>query len=152
MGLAQENTNMLAILKEHIGQVVGDKVEDNSLDIQVRISEIDKEFKALIDSVTADMVDGFDQNRVGELMREKKELQKKLQEIKESKERETVAQSRLLDIYTVMDGLKNHPLVYDDSIVRNLVECIVVESKESILIIFKNGMERRERLVSRNVG
>lgn len=152
MGLAQENTNMLAILKEHIGQVVGDKVEDNSLDIQVRISEIDKEFKALIDSVTADMVDGFDQNRVGELMREKKELQKKLQEIKESKERETVAQSRLLDIYTVMDGLKNHPLVYDDSIVRNLVECIVVESKESILIIFKNGMERREKLVSRNVG
>ena len=41
------------------------------------LKRIDKEFKALIDSVTADMVDGFDQNRVGELMREKKELQKK---------------------------------------------------------------------------
>ena len=51
-------------------------------DSGLRINEIDKEFKALIDSVTADMVDGFDQNKVGELMREKQELQKKLQEIR----------------------------------------------------------------------
>ena len=152
MSVAQENTNLLTILKEHIGQVVGNTVEDNSLEIQVRINEIDKEFKALIDSVTADMVDGFDQNRVGELMREKQELQRKLQEIRESKEREKVAHGRLTDIYTVMDGLKNHPLAYDDSIVRNLLECVVVESKETILLIFKNGMEIRERLLNRKVG
>ena len=152
MSVAQENTNLLTILKEHIGQVVGNTVEDNSLEIQVRINEIDKEFKALIDSVTADMVDGFDQNRVGELMREKQELQKKLQEIRESKEREKVAHGRLMDIYTVMDGIKNHPLAYDDSIVRNLLECVVVESKETILLIFKNGMEIRERLLNRKVG
>lgn len=150
MSVAQENTNLLTVLKQHIGQVIGNTVEDNSLEIQVRINEIDKEFKALIDSVTADMVDGFDQNKVGELMREKQELQKKLQEIKEMKERGNVAHSRLSDIYTVMDGLKNHPLIYDDSIVRNLIECIVVESKESILLIFKNGLERRESLVNKN--
>ena len=149
MGVAQENTNLLTVLKEHIGQVIGGRVEDNSLEIQVRINEIDKEFKALIDSVTADMVDDFDQQMVGELMREKQELQKKLQEIKESKEREMVAEGRLMDIYTVMDGLKNHPLVYDDSLVRNLIEHVVVESKESILIIFKNGFERRERLLGK---
>ena len=149
MGVAQENTNLLTVLKEHIGQVIGGRVEDNSLEIQVRINEIDKEFKALIDSVTADMVDAFDQQMVGELMREKQELQKKIQEIKESKVREMVAEGRLMDIYTVMDGLKNHPLVYDDSLVRNLIEHVVVESKESILIIFKNGFERRERLLGK---
>ncbi len=150
MNVAQENTNLLTVLKGHIGQVIGAMVEDNSLEIQVRISEIDNEFKALIASVTADRVDGFDQNKVGELMREKQELQKRLQEIRESKEREEAAHSRLSDIYTVMDGLKNHPLAYDDSIVRNLLECVVVESKEIILLIFKNGMERRERLVNKN--
>ena len=85
-------------------------------------------------------------------MREKQELQRKLQEIRESKEREKVAHGRLTDIYTVMDGLKNHPLAYDDSIVRNLLECVVVESKETILLIFKNGMEIRERLLNRKVG
>ena len=150
MSVAQENTNLLTVLKQHIGQVIGNTVVDNSLEIQVRINEIDKEFKALIDSVTADMVDGFDQNKVGKLMREKQELQKKLQEIREMKGREAVVHSRLSDIYTVMDGLKNHPLIYDDVIVRNLIECIVVESKESILLIFKNGLERRELLVNKN--
>ncbi len=149
MGVAQENTKLLTVLKEHIGQVIGGTVEDNSMEIQVRISEIDKEFKALIDSVTADMVDAFDQQKVGELMREKQELQKKLQEIKESKEREMVAEGRLMDIYTVMDGLKNHPLIYDDALVRNLIENVIVESKESILLIFKNGLEHRERLLSK---
>jgi DNA invertase Pin-like site-specific DNA recombinase len=149
MSVAQENTNLLTVLKQHIGQVIGNPIVDNSLEIQVRINEIDKEFKALIDSVTADMVDGFDQNKVEELMREKQELQKKLQGIKAMKERENVAHGRLSDIYTVMDGLKNHPLMYNDTIVRNLIECIVVESKESILLIFKNGLERRESLVDK---
>lgn len=149
MGVAQENTNLLMILKEHIGQVIANPIEDNSMELQVRINEIDNEFKALIDSVTADMVDGFDQNRVGELMREKQELQKKLQEIREAKERAEGINSRLTDIYTVMDGLKNRPLVYDDTIVREVMECIVVESKEKIRLIFVGGMERIEPIVNK---
>lgn len=130
---------------------IGNTIEDNSLEIEVRIKEIDNEFKALIASVTADMVDGFDQNKIGELMREKQELQKKFQEIRESKERAEEVNSRLSDIYTVMDGLKNRPLVYDDSIIRKMMECIVVESKEKIRLVFIGGMERSERIVDKHM-
>ena len=116
----------------------------------MRIKEIDNEFKALIASVTADMVEGFDQNKVGELMREKQELQKRLQEIKEAKERAEGVNSRLSDIYMVMDGLKNRPLVYSDEIVRKVLECIVVESKETIRLVFIGGLERIEQIVNKN--
>ena len=150
MSVAKENTKLLTVLKEHIGYVIGNTIEDNSLEIEVRIKEIDNEFKALIASVTADMVEGFDQNKVGELMREKQELQKRLQEIKEAKERAVEVNTRLSDIYMVMDGLKNRPLVYSDEIVRKVLECIVVESKATIRLVFIGGLERIEQIVNKN--
>lgn len=38
------------------------------------------------------------------------------------------------EIYTILDGFKNHLLTYDDQIIRQILECIVVESKEKIKI------------------
>ena len=49
--------------------------------------------------------------------------------------------SRLDDIYTILDGIKNHPIEYDDQIVRQLLECIVVDSKEQVTVIFKGGLK-----------
>ncbi|MDD7393053.1 MAG: hypothetical protein PUG24_01500, partial [Eubacteriales bacterium] len=48
---------------------------------------------------------------------------------------------RLDDIYTILDGIKNHPMEYDDQIVRQLLECIVVDSKEQVTVIFKGGLK-----------
>ncbi len=58
--------------------------------------------------------------------------------IKQKKETE---KSRLDEIYMVIDGLKNHPLIYDDEMIRRLLECVIVESKEKIKVIFKGGLE-----------
>ena len=51
------------------------------------------------------------------------------------------AKSRLDDIYTILDGIKNRPMEYDDQIVRQLLECVVVDSKEQITVIFKGGLK-----------
>ena len=56
------------------------------------------------------------------------------------------AKSRLDDIYTILDGLKNHPMQYDDRIIRQIIECVVVESKEEIKVIFVGEAETTERL------
>ena len=51
------------------------------------------------------------------------------------------AKSRLDEIYTILDGLKNHPMKYDDKLVRQIIECVVVESKEKIKVVFIGGTE-----------
>ena len=45
-----------------------------------------------------------------------------------------------------MEGLKNHPLTYDDKIVRQILECVIVESKEKIKVVFIGWMEVEQEL------
>lgn len=47
--------------------------------------------------------------------------------------------SRLNEIYDVIDILKNHPMSYDDNVVRQVIDCIKVVDKNSVKITFKNG-------------
>lgn len=61
--------------------------------------------------------------------------------IADAEQRRENAKSRLDDIYTILDGIKNRPMEYDDQIVRQLLECIVVDSKEQITVIFKGGLK-----------
>ena len=35
----------------------------------------------------------------------------------------------------------NHPMEYDDTLVRQIIECVVVESKEKIKAVFIGGTE-----------
>jgi len=44
-------------------------------------------------------------------------------------------------LYTVLDGLKNHPLTYDNQLIRQLLEAVIVESKEQIRVIFVGSLE-----------
>ena len=144
--LAQSNTQVLSVLKNHVGQVISEEVIDDSLEIQVRLAEIDAEFKAMIGAITADMVEAFDNNKVEGLMTEKKQLHNRLKFIEERKRSHEMKQSRLQEIYTIVDGLKNHPLNYDDEIIRELVACVVVESAQTIKVVFKGGTEIVERI------
>lgn len=41
----------------------------------------------------------------------------------------------------LIDCLKNRTLVYDDKLVRQITEAVIVESKEKIKIIFIGGYE-----------
>ncbi len=52
-------------------------------------------------------------------------------------------QERLDDIYVVLDGLKNRTLGYNDKLVRQVIESVVVESKEIIRIVFIGGAEMK---------
>lgn len=49
------------------------------------------------------------------------------------------AKSRLNEIYDVIDILKNHPMSYDDYVVRRAIDSIKVIDKNTIQIILKSG-------------
>ena len=147
MKTAKQNIEVLTTLKTHIamGLEISD-TEDEAMEMQIRIAEIDAEFKTMLQGVAADTIESFDEEKATRLMSEKIELQNRLNQITESKQKRENAKSRLDEIVTILDGLENHPMTYDDQIVRQLLECIVVESKTQIKIIFIGGLEINQTL------
>ena len=142
METANQNAEVLRTLKLHIGMgLAGEKNEDKSIDLQIQIAEIDAEFKKMLDRVSTDTIEAFDEETATRLMNEKSRLQQQLDSIADAAQRRENAKSRLDDIYTILDGIKNRPMEYDDQIVRQLLECVVVDSKEQITVIFKGGLK-----------
>ena len=120
--------------------------EDESLDLQIKIAEIDAEFKAMLNAISSDTVEAFDEQRAKELMDAKSQLQQQLAGIAERKQKRENTKSRLDEIFTILDGLRNRPMDYDDRLVRQILECVVVESKERIKVVFIGGLEITETL------
>ena len=148
---AMQNAEVLRTLKLHIGMGLDmSETEDKSLDIQIRIAEIEAEFKAMLNAVSSETLEAFDERKATALMNEKNNLQQQLAQIAERKQKRANVKTRLDDIFTILDGLKNHPMEYDDRIVRQIVECIVVESKEQVKIVFVGGLEVLQELENRN--
>ncbi|MBQ8162794.1 MAG: hypothetical protein IJZ93_00300, partial [Clostridia bacterium] len=81
-------------------------------------------------------------------MEEKSKLQQQLAQITERKQKRENTKSRLDEIFTILDGIKNRPMEYDDRLVRQIIECVVVESKERIKVVFVGGLEITETLIN----
>ena len=149
MRTANENAELLKTLKLHIGMGLDmGESEDESLDLQIKIAEIDAEFKAMLNAISSDTVEAFDEQRAKELMDEKSQLQQQLASIAERKQKRESTKSRLDEIFTILDGLRNRPMEYDDRLVRQILECVVVESKERIKVVFIGGLEITETLIN----
>lgn len=148
MQTAKENLDVLQTLKLHIGMgLAGNSTEDKSMDIQIRIAEIDAEFQAVLKTISSDVsIDSFDDTKIAELLTEKHSLEQQLEQYADIRQRQENSKSRLHEIGTILDGLKNHPLTYDDQLVRQIIECIIVESKEKIKIVFTGGYEMQKEL------
>lgn len=144
---AKQNADVLKTLKLHIGMGLNQNdTEDKSLDIQIRIAEIDAEFHKMLTAISSDTVESFDEIKATELMNEKSRLEQQLAQYADAQQKRENAKSRLDEIYTILDGLKNHPLTYDDQIIRQILECVVVESKEKIKVVFVGGLEVGQEL------
>lgn len=147
MKTAKQNADVLKTLKLHIGMgLQAADTEDDSLDLQIQIAEIDAEFKAMLQAVDSSTLDSFDEEKASRLMNEKNRLQHQLNQIAGAKQKRENAKSRLDEIFTILEGLTNHPMTYDDQIIRQILECVVVESKEQIKVVFVGGLEVEQAL------
>lgn len=141
--MAKENADVLKTLKSHIAMGLNaDSINDNSIELQIRIAEIDAEFSKLITSTNTENENDDDRETLMEkLLTEKNQLKKQLEEIELLKKNKELTMSRLDEIYSTIDLLRNHPITYDDQIVREILECVVVESKDKIKVVFKGGYD-----------
>lgn len=117
-----------------------DATEDNSLDFQIKIAEIEAEFQKMLRAIAADNVEAFDEGKAKALMDEKAKLQIQLDRIADTKQKRENAKSRLDEIFAILEALANHPISYDDQIVRQILESVIVESKERIKVVFVGGL------------
>lgn len=140
---AQVDPNILQTLKMHIQMGLGAEAgEDESIELQIRIAQIDKEFKDILNSVTVENQQQLlTDPRIAELMAEKHKLKNKLAEYAAAEQHRRNAASRLDNIFTILDSMKNHPLTYDDQIIRQILQCVIAESKEKIKVVFVGGLE-----------
>lgn len=50
------------------------------------------------------------------------------------------------EIFTIFDGLKNRPINYDDQLIRQIIERVILESKDKIKVVFIGGLEVEQLL------
>ncbi|MGN1202581.1 MAG: recombinase family protein [Eubacterium sp.] len=148
MNNAQQSADVLSILKEHIRiGIQADEVEDNSLELLIEIAKLDEKYNELFNKMTADTEDIESiENQLIEIINKKHLLQARVEEIKNERIKRENAQSRLEQIYLILDGLKNHPMTYNDTLVRQILDTVVVESKDKIKVIFTGGYEAEQEL------
>ncbi len=145
---ACQNTEVLQTLCLHIGMGLNAaNAEDSSMDIEVRIAEINATFKQMVSAVSADNESDFDEEKLNALMIERQSLQQQLDRMADAEQKRKNAKSRLDEISTIMDGLKNRPLEYDDHLIRQILECVVVESKTKIKVVFVGGLEVEQEMM-----
>jgi DNA invertase Pin-like site-specific DNA recombinase len=136
---ARQNAAALDILKQHIGMALsGETYGDDPYAVQARLGEVDAALKDLYAIISEQ--DGCE-SQFEALYGEKAALNEKLERIKAAKGHDSAEQSRLDEIFTAIDGLRGRPLMWEEPLIRQMVECVKVVSKSRIRIRFHPGVE-----------
>ena len=144
---ARQNTDVLQTLKLHIGMGLhGEACEDRTMDVQIRIAQIDAEFSAMLDAVSAENTGEIDEARVTALMEEKQRLTEQLAQQADARQAQEGLHSRLDEVYAALDALQNHPLAYDDYLVRQTLSRVIAVSKHLIRVVFPDGLEIEQKV------
>ncbi len=144
---ANENVDILKMLKRYITIGIGSSGDyGEEAELQIKIAEIDNEFQAMLNAVSSENAESFDEGKAQRLMQKKNDLQRRISEIREQKQNDKNAKNRIEEIGDIIGVLKNHPLKYDDRLVRQIIESVVIESKEKIRVVLKNGLKIDEAL------
>ena len=131
-----EEINIGGIM-DHIESFGSRRDTDGIIQRQRRIAEIEK----VIDDLARL---NSDEAQNGELDYKFSELYAELYSVKDELEEMQSGASALdgdmlNEMREVVTGLKNHPVEYDDKVVRQLIDCIKVMSADMIKICFKDG-------------
>lgn len=144
---AQQDPQLLKNLKTHIENGIScTKCEGEEIEIKLRLATIEKEINELFNTISADTIESFDEKKAEELLAEKNKLQAELDRLAELHQKDKNKQSRISEIMDLIDGLKNRTPVYDDSLIRQIIEAVIVESREKIKVIFIGGYEMEQEV------
>ena len=145
---AEDESTFLMLLKSTIGDAIGLNGGSDEIDLLER--RIDALNKRMLDLVSESIQEGNDAESYEEefksISTQIEQLNGRINAIRESESEDGELQARLEEIQDTIANRKKNKDVYDDSIVRQMVECIKVYKDGRIQIILGGGYEIEEYL------
>ena len=105
-----------------------------------RLAEINKSIEGLTNMDNEAAQNGDFDNQFEQLYTEMYNLKDELDEIEKQQAKINKESDILNEVSTIIEGLKNHPVEYNDQAVRQLINCIKVISESEIEMQFKDGI------------
>ena len=131
-----EEINIGGIMN-HIESFGSQRDTDGIIQRQRRIAEIEKVIDDLARLNSDEAQSGELDYKFSELYAELYSMKDELEEMQSDVS--ALDGDMLNEMREVVTGLKNHPVEYDDKVVRQLIDCIKVMSADMIKICFKDG-------------
>lgn len=131
-----EEINIGGIMN-HIESFGSQRDTDGIIQRQRRIAEIEKVIDDLARLNSDEAQSGELDYKFSELYAELYSMKDELEEMQSDVS--ALDGDMLNEMREVVTGLKNHPVEYDDKVVRQLIDCIKVMSTDTIKICFKDG-------------
>ena len=145
---AEDESTYLMLMKSTIGDAIGLNGGSDEIDLLER--RIDALNKRMLDLVSESIQEGNDAESYEEefksISTQIEQLNGRINAIRESESEDGELQARLEEIQDTIAKRKKNKDVYDDSIVRQMVECIKVYKDGRIQIILGGGYEIEEYL------
>lgn len=138
---AQMENADVARIRRHIEIYQNSQDTSSILAKQERLKTIQEHINQLTNMDSEAAQNGDFDTQFENLYAEMYAIKDELDEIGKSKSKIETTDDSIEEMTAVMNGLKNHPVEYNDLVVRQLIECIKVMSKDTIDIYFKDGMK-----------
>ena len=144
----EDESTYLALMKATIGEAIG--INGGSEEIDLLTRRIDTLNKRMLDLVNETVAAGKDvessEDEFKGISDQIDQLNRRIAAIQESIHKDGSRQARLEEIQSIIAKRSANETQYNDSIVRQMIECIKVHSDGRLTIIFGGGYEIEETL------
>ena len=145
---AEDESTYLALMKATIGEAIG--INGGSEEIDLLTRRIDTLNKRMLDLVNETVAAGKDvessEDEFKGISDQIEQLNRRIAAIQENVHKDGSRQARLEEIQSIIAKRGANETQYDDSIVRQMIECIKVHRNGRLTIIFGGGYEIEETL------
>ena len=144
----EDESTYLALMKATIGEAIG--INGGSEEIDLLTCRIDALNKRMLDLVNETVAAGKDvessEDEFKDISDQIEQLNRRIAAIQESIHKDGSRQARLEEIQNIIAERNANETQYDDSIVRQMIECIKVHNDGKLTIIFGGSYEIEETL------
>ena len=140
---SEDAATYLMLMRSTIGEAIGINGGSDEIDLlERRIDALNKRMLSLVSQSVEEGVDIEDnEDEFKSISEQIDQLRSRITAIQESQQEDGELQNRLKEIQDTIEERESHRDVYDDSIVRQMIECIKVFKDGKLLVIFGGGYE-----------
>ena len=146
----QDKETYLTLMKATIGEAIGINGGSDEIDLlERRIEALNSKMLILVnESVSSGSDFEGQEDAFKEIADEMEQLNRRISAIRESQSDDASLKERLSTIQNTINQREENKNTYDDSIVRQMIECIKVHHDGKLEIIFGGGYTMEEYLIT----